>query len=181
MYWGIFDEVTIRTLHPRTPRSLLIRILEPSYLSSGIPYEIQNIHEYQAVLDLYFDDIREKREDVESSDWTLFQPHHVQQLIQFLQNYPCDEINVHCSAGISRSSALMICIARLFNVKAIETTIWQSQQFAPNPLILQVFTQTFDGNCVRDLSHQSHIPTYRQRNTQTPALIEIEPGIFQLN
>lgn len=181
MYWGIFDEVSIRTIQPRTPRSVLIRILEPSYLSSGIPYEIQTIHHYQAVLDLYFDDIREKREDIEDLSWTLFQSHYVEQLVEFLQAHPCDEINVHCSAGISRSSALMICIARLFNLKEIETTIWQSQQFSPNPFMLQVFEQVFDGQFVRDLSHQTHIPTYRQRNTQTPALIEVEPGIFQLN
>lgn len=138
MYWGIYSEECVQHLKLKGERPILIRALEPSYKGSKIPYEIQNINEYVDVLELYFDDITSKRDD---EKFVLFDEDMGCKLIHFINRNKFDEIVVHCSMGVSRSSALMICISRILNLPQIEEDIIKSGRFCPNKLVLEEFSE----------------------------------------
>ena len=46
MFFSICNDVSIRNYHLKGTKSILIRILEPSYRVNGIPYTINNINQY---------------------------------------------------------------------------------------------------------------------------------------
>lgn len=139
MYWGIYDEYTIRYLEPKGKKAVLIRILPPSYKKSGIPYEIYTLSKYTEVLELYFEDICEEPHKGFEDRFILFDEKIATQLIDFVLNHDFDEINVHCGSGISRSSAIMICISKIINRKDIEECIYKNEQLLPNKLVLDRF------------------------------------------
>lgn len=141
MYWGIYDDCTIRRIKPKTKKSLLIRALEPSYLENGVPYKILYLDEYLAVLDLYFDDIYELIPDKVYDNRRLFNEDMALRIIEFVKKYEFDEINIHCGAGISRSSALMICVSRVIGAKSIEDKIISCERYIPNGLVLDIFNE----------------------------------------
>lgn len=140
MYWGIFNDYNIRHYKPQGKKAILIRALEPSYKQMGIPYNIKYLSSYVNVLELYFQDFREVPPEKYKDRFKLFNEKLALELIDFIKNNDFDEIAVHCSAGISRSSAIMICISRIINNKEIEDTIFKhTELYDPNPLVLQEF------------------------------------------
>lgn len=145
MYWGIYDDYTIRMLRPKGKKALLIRALEPSYKERGIPYKIYALNQYVDVLELYFDDIWEIVSDRVYDRYRLFNEDMANELIDFIKRNEFDEINVHCGAGVSRSSALMICVSKIIGKPEIEQKIYECDRFLPNKLVLDVFDKVFNG------------------------------------
>ena len=179
MYWGIYDDYTIRTVKPKTENSVLIRLLEPSYLTRGIGYKIYHLDKYKAVLELYIDDIREVYNEECYTRFKIFNSVHAMELINFIHTHDFDEVNVHCSAGISRSSAIMICISKILNLKEIEETILNSNHYSPNPLILDNFNKTFIPNLIKNVSHKE-IEQTNKKDEEVVGLIKVEKGVFKL-
>lgn len=141
LYWGIYDDYTVRKLEPRGNKPILIRILEPSYKRNNkIPYKIETIDKY-IVLELYFDDISEYPPEKYKDRFVLFDINMAKKLVSFIEKHDFDEIVVHCSQGISRSSAIMVCISRILNLPEIEKTIYKCGRFKPNNLILNEFSK----------------------------------------
>lgn len=139
MYWSILDDYTVRRYSPKGKKAILIRILEPRYKRQGEPYNIYTINEYSNVLKLYFDDITKIPNEKHKNRFVSFGEKDCMELISFIKNNHFDEIVVHCNAGISRSSAIMICISKLLNLKEIEDEIYSSRRFNPNKLILKIY------------------------------------------
>lgn len=138
MYLGIYDNITIQNLKLKGTKPLLIRVLEPSYLKSSIPYGIKNINEYVDILELYFDDIINQNIQ-KSSDYIYFSKDMAKSLNVFILKNDFDEIAVHCSAGISRSPAIGLCISKILDNKSIENEIINYSHFIPNKQVLEVF------------------------------------------
>ena len=155
MYFNICDDVSIRKYNVKGKKAILIRILEPSYKVSGIPYSINNIKQYVSVLELYIDDtiINSVVVDFENA----FDSQKARVLNNFILKNDFDEIVVHCSLGISRSPAIMICIAKILNNIELENIVRERYKFY-NQYIVDVFEKTdysikevnivekFDGN-----------------------------------
>lgn len=142
MYFGIYDNYTIRNLKPKGKRPILIRALEPEYLKLGkIPYDIKYINEYIDVLELYFEDITDYPPIEHKDRFLLFNKEMAKKLIEFINKNDFDEIIIHCYAGVSRSSALMICVSKALGIQEIEEKIYKSGKFAPNKLILNEFSK----------------------------------------
>lgn len=139
MYWNVLDDYTVRRYSPKGSNSILIRVLEPRYKDSGEPYNIYNINKYSNVLKLYFDDLREEPPIKYKDRFVVFNKEECMKLINFIHENSFDEVVVHCNAGVSRSSAIMICVSRLLNLSNIEEAIYNNHKYSPNPLILKVF------------------------------------------
>lgn len=179
MYWGIYDDYTIRTVKPKTKSSILIRLSQPSYLAKGVDYKIYHLDEYKAVLELYIDDIREVNDKECYSQFKIFTSLHVMKLIDFIHEHDFDEVNVHCSAGISRSSAIMICISKILNLKEIEETILNSNCYLPNPLIIDTFNKIFLPQLIKEVSYKEVQQTNKKEECEVD-VIEVEKGVFKL-
>lgn len=179
MYWGIYDNYTIRTVKPKGENSILIRLLEPPYLTRGIDYKIYHIDKYKAVLELYIDDIREIFSDECYTRFKIFNSAHAMELISFIQAHEFDEVNVHCSAGVSRGSAIMICISKILNLKEIEESILNSSRYLPNPLIIDTFNKTFNPQLIKNISYEKLEQT-NKKTDEVVDLIEVEKGVFKL-
>lgn len=139
MNWGIYDDYTIRTLKPLGAKTILIRVLEPSYKQMGVPYQIDYINEYMDVLELYFDDIDREFEGQYKDRFVLFDEVIAKKLNQFILKNEFNEVRVHCNAGIRRSSATMICISRILERPDIEEEIKNCNRYIPNELVLNRF------------------------------------------
>ena len=153
MYFGIYDDYTIRKLELKGSKAILIRILEPSYLKNGIPYEIKNLDKYANVLELYFDDILIPKLQ---SNSVFFSIEMAEKLNQFILENDFDEISIHCSAGISRSPAIGLCVAKILNSKDMEQQITNYTHFRPNKQILDTFA-SFDFVCKNDSNNNDII------------------------
>lgn len=116
MYFHICNEVNVRKFELCGNKSILIRVLEPSYSETGIPYKIENIDDYSAVLELYVQDSYQKEKDSFSYDDVI-------KLNCFILDNEFDEVVVHCSLGASRSPAIMICIAKIIGDEKLEMII----------------------------------------------------------
>ena len=152
MYFGIYDDMTVRKLELKGSKSILIRILEPSYLKNGIPYEIKNLDKYVNVLELYFDDIQIPRLQRKS---VFFTNEMAKKLNQFILENDFDEIVIHCNAGISRSPAIGLCVAKILNSKNMEQQITNYTHFLPNKQILDTF-ESFDFR-LKNISNDNEI------------------------
>ena len=140
MYFGIYDECTVTRYKPQGERPLLIRVLEPCYKNIGIPWELQYKDNYIDILELYFEDIN-RYSDKLNNEYTLFNKEMVYKIIKFIENNDFDEIVVHCSAGISRSSAVMIVVSRILGINEIERMICSSKHYLPNKLVIKTFEE----------------------------------------
>lgn len=129
-------------------KAILIRILEPSYLKNGIPYEIKNLDKYVNVLELYFDDILIPKFQ---SNSVFFSTEMAEKLNQFILKNDFDEIAIHCSAGISRSPAIGLCVAKILKSTDMEQQITNYTHFLPNKQILDTFA-SFDFVCKNSFS-----------------------------
>lgn len=144
MKWGIYDDYTIRNIKPTEKNSVLIRILEPRYKESGIPYEIKYLNKYSAVLNLYFDDITSDFTDRYEDRFIKFDESMAIKFIDFITSQNIDEINIHCNKGSSRSSALMYCAALILEDNSIINEIENDTYYNPNKQVLNVFKNTFN-------------------------------------
>lgn len=136
MYFNIFDNYSIRNYIPKGKNSILIRILEPSYNINGIPYKIDTIKLYKNILELYIFDTINKSNDDDSK--YIFNNGHAKILNDFIVNNEFDEVVIHCSLGISRSPAIMICIAKILGNSILENLIKEKYKFY-NLHIVDVF------------------------------------------
>jgi len=125
MYFSICNDVNVRNYNLNGKRSILIRCLEPDYLNSGIPYNINNIDKYVDILELY---IYDYSSEVKENKF-VFDIKKALLLNKFILSNDFDEIVVHCSMGISRSPAIMICIAKILNNKDLEDIIKDKYKF----------------------------------------------------
>ena len=153
MYFGIYDYRTIQYLKPKTDNAVLIRILEPSYQISGIPYVIENIKDYNNVLELYFHDITNTQIQLLNTAIS-FSKDLAKQLNNFILENDFDEIAIHCSAGISRSPAIGLCVSKILQSQEMEDMILSYSHFIPNKQILETFnsfnyiTKPFNGKII---------------------------------
>lgn len=138
MYFGIYDCRTIQNLKTKTDNAILIRILEPSYKITGIPYNIENINNYKNVLELYFHDIINPKLQA-STEQIYFSEELAKVLNNFILENEFDEIAIHCSAGISRSPSIGLCVAKILESKKMEDMILSYSHFIPNKQILDAF------------------------------------------
>lgn len=181
MYWGIYDDYTIRMLRPKGKKAILVRALEPSYKERDIPYKIYALNQYIDVLELYFDDICEVLSIEANNRFTLFNEDMARELIEFIKRNDFDEVNVHCGAGISRSSALMICISKIIDMPQIEKEIINSNRFIPNKLVLSVFDKAFNGDKLI-IHNKDIINTNKERLRENTAcdIKENDDGSFSI-
>lgn len=153
MYFGIYDYRTIQSLKPKTDNAVLIRVLEPSYQVSGIPYDIENIGDYKNVLELYFHDITDTKIQL-PNNFIYFSKDLSKKLNNFILENNFDEIAIHCSAGISRSPAIGLCVSKILENMEMENMILSYSHFIPNKQILETFnsfnyiTKPFNGEIV---------------------------------
>lgn len=129
MYIGIYDSKRVTNVSLKGNNSILIRILEPSGYSNDLP--IINYSSYQDILELYLPDYIKKINTQELTE--IFS-----ELNQFILDNDFDEIIIHCSLGISRSPAIMICIAKIINNLELEELIKDQYKFY-NKFIVQRF------------------------------------------
>lgn len=127
MYFSICDDYSIRNYMLKGKNSLLIRILEPSYDTNGIPYQINNIEQYKNVLELYIYDTIDNYNNQNTK--YIFNYEHAKILNDFIITNDFDEVVVHCSLGISRSPAIMICIAKILGNSELENIIKEKYKF----------------------------------------------------
>lgn len=118
-YFGIFNETAVKNLKLNGKKSILIRIFEPNSFTSE-HYQILNATSYQAILELYLHDyVKEIRENTLNEEFL--------KLNKFILQNDFDEIIIHCTLGVSRSPAIMICVAKI--LKNIELEIWIKNKF----------------------------------------------------
>ena len=119
------------------PNTALLRILD-----SECGSEIRNLtplnhpESYSFIEHLTVDDIIPSYLEYEP-ELVLFETRHFEQLRAFFEiaeNY--ETVIFHCSAGISRSSAMAILFARYLNRLDLECVICLSHWIRPNPWIL---------------------------------------------
>lgn len=143
MKWGVYDDYAIRNIKPIGDNSVLIRVLEPRYRETGIPYKIKHLNEYNEVLELYFDDIRFDIPDEYKDRFIEFNEEMANKLIDFIKKHDINEVNVHRNKGSSRSSAIMYCIALILDDKSIINEIDSDSYYNPNKQVLSVFKSIF--------------------------------------
>lgn len=136
MYFSICNDVNIRNHILKGKESILIRVLEPSYKTVGIPYKINNIAEYKAVLELYLEDTTANRKNTNNE--FIFDNQKAKLLNDFILNNDFDEVVIHCSMGISRSPAIMICVAKILNNRKLENIVKEQYKFY-NSYIVDTF------------------------------------------
>lgn len=141
IYFGIYDDYTIRSYKPKGTKPILIRVLDPSYRTKECPYNIQYINKYLAVLKLFFEDISERPPKKYENRFITFNSEMAKEFYDFIMENEFDEIIIHCCDGASRSSALMICFSKIINRPDLEEFIRKSDRYYPNTLVIEEFTQ----------------------------------------
>lgn len=128
MYIGIFNEYNVTNINLKGKKSILIRILEPTGTNKT---EIKNISKYTDVLELYLHDYV-KNPALNELDDAFFN------LNNFILDNDFDEIIIHCSLGLSRSPAIMLCIAKILKIEELEHIVKNNYKFY-NKYILEAF------------------------------------------
>lgn len=128
--FAIFSEYEAIDYEPTTDSCLLIRIKEPNSKLARLKHK----KDYKDILTVSFEDI-----PFESEKYITFNEKIAKSIIRKINSNDYKEIIVHCKAGISRSSAVMIGIAKILNMSQLEDFIINSGHFIPNELVLKVF------------------------------------------
>lgn len=173
MYYHICNEVNVRNYDLKGKKSILIRALNSSYRENGVPYQIENIDDYSAVLELYLDDTPNEKYITLNS----FNIDKALELNNFILENDFDEIVIHCTLGISRSPALMICVAKILGNEKLEEIIKHNYSLY-NKFITQVFDcfnytkkELFNNNVCGNVIKKEKVKDY---------LVEEEPGVYVL-
>lgn len=105
-----------------------------SILSSVETSLFENVkNKYDKVLELRFDDI-----PIPIEDYIIFNKEHLEQIRKFVKED--EDINIHCSAGISRSTSLAIGICILKgNIDMMLDYLNRHHLIIPNDYILSMF------------------------------------------
>lgn len=113
-------------------------------------------------------------------------------LNQFILDNDFDEIAIHCNAGISRSPAIGLCVAKILKSKAMEQQISNYIHFLPNNQILTTF-DSFDFVCKNSSNNNEiifrNLELYNfsnRNNNEIDKLIDemiivFSPGKFHIN
>lgn len=128
MFFGVYGEEEIDHITLSGTKSILIRISECSSLKT--------INLYKNILSLDIDDIVDSEKITKEFKIRLMDSFF--KLNMFLLNNDFDEIIVHCAMGISRSPAIMICIARILACEELERIIKNKFKFY-NQIIFDIF------------------------------------------
>lgn len=116
MYYGIYNSRAVTNLKLRGQKTILIRCLSKhEYEDKSL--DILNINDYANILKL------------ELEDKNFFDINEAKLLNDFIINNDFDEVIAHCSLGLSRSPAIMICIAKILNNLELEQKIKQNYKF----------------------------------------------------
>ncbi|WP_163652250.1 hypothetical protein [Listeria sp. PSOL-1] len=133
-------EVVAVNYQPISSNALLIRIADVD----GNLKPLRDPKRYQAILELYFNDINE-RDDYwglsakEKAEMKLFNQKHCEVIYRFIDHYPnWEQIVVHCHAGVSRSSAVAMGIAEHYQQEKILAQLKQVERYLPNPRVLAI-------------------------------------------
>ena len=145
LYFSIEHCFCMENFVPKGKKSILIRVLEPEYKKGGIPYKIKNIDKFSNVLELYFHDVygRKNPEDITEleGEYEIFTKEMALELNNFILNNDFDEVVIHCAAGMSRSPAIAMCVARILKLEELAKKIAITGNFTPNLLVLSVFSK----------------------------------------
>jgi len=116
MYFGIYSQSEIETIKLKGQKTVLVRIFSDTVKEK---LQIKN-NLYKNIITLYINDLKE---DMETPEFVEGLNKCFRRLNDFILENDFDEIIVHCEAGLSRSPAIMICIARILNNSEIEEII----------------------------------------------------------
>ena len=125
MYFGICDGHRIKYANPKGGKAILIRCLSQSEYTRS-PLATQDIVKYSNILKLNL------------QDKNFLSLENIKLLNEFIINNDFDEVIAHCALGISRSPAIMICVAKILQCEPIETMIKEKYNLY-NKSIVQMF------------------------------------------
>lgn len=89
---------------------------------------------YKKVLELRFDDITKEYDGL-----TLFGEEHLKKIIEFVNPILGESLDIHCSAGISRSTAVALGIADVYYYDSVIFDMLNNKCINPNKHILELF------------------------------------------
>lgn len=137
LYWNVLDKEAIRFYEPKTNNALLIRI-DDEDLKYPTQYLLHG-DKYKSILVIQFGDLTESINSNDNKD-RLFNKELLKEILSEV-NKGYDEIIVHCNAGISRSSAVMLGIAKYLKKDDIANYIKTIGFYYPNSFILKIFKE----------------------------------------
>lgn len=142
MYFGIYDEFRVRNLSLRGKKAILIRIFAPNSCLKE-RYSISNLSDYEAILELdIFDYVKEPNGNELEDVFT--------KLNNFILDNDFDEVVVHCSLGMSRSPAIMLCIARILKNTELENIIKEKFKFYNRFIVKEFENYSFTIKEIKD-------------------------------
>ena len=130
-----------------------------SILSSVETSLFENVkNKYDKVLELRFDDI-----PISIEDYIIFNKEHLEQIREFVKDD--EDIDIHCSAGISRSTdvAIGICILK-GNIAMMLDYLDRHHLIIPNDYILSMFRLELTKDNYDDRFHLYNIYKIIQEN-----------------
>ena len=118
MYFGIYGEDEVDNIKLDRDKSILIRL--------AISYELKTLNLYKNVLNMPIEDMplecvtKKFKEDIIKDFYRLN---------KFILENDFDEVIVCCSLGLSRSPAIMICIAQILGSEDLERRVKDTYKF----------------------------------------------------
>ena len=131
MKFGIYSRYMVDDILPISESSILIRI----FSDYSDYFDMKYIDLYSNVLELCIEDLCVKKDEDNLSDKFM-------ELNKFILSNDFDEVIVHCTLGISRSPAIMICIAKILCCLDMENIVKEKFKFY-NKIIVDEF-EKFD-------------------------------------
>ncbi|MFE8701219.1 hypothetical protein ACFYKX_11490 [Cytobacillus sp. FJAT-54145] len=119
-------------------KTVLIRVKDPNDDFPLHPHQDR----FSDTLHLAFHDLTQDDADrMFPIQVNLFQDFHAQALLTFFQTHQdADTFVIHCHAGVSRSAAVGICLARFLRQPDFESHILTCGNYLPNPTVVDRFT-----------------------------------------
>ncbi len=109
--------------------NVLIRITDPL----GFFQRLDNKNQFRDILELEFYDY----DKIERNNLKYFNIKHFTQIINFFEQHKnCDNMVIHCDAGVSRSSSIAIFWYLFKNEKEKANKIFKDSRYYPNQAIL---------------------------------------------
>jgi predicted protein tyrosine phosphatase len=126
--------------------TIMIRISDPDYVKER-DAELLYRDSFIDVLKVSFHDLTDKQlssilQKEPEAPYHVISKKQAREILDFVEKHQeCEKIVIHCSAGISRSSAVAIGIARFLRDKDKEKDILESDMYAPNETIVRRLTE----------------------------------------
>lgn len=120
MYFGIYDNYTVKNIKPKGRKPVIIRIAD----SKDNLHYFSKLKNYHAVLNMIV------------SDDDSFTCDNLNELNKFIIDNDFDEIIFHCTAGVSRSPAIAVAVSRMISEYEMERMIVDYEFFIPNKHII---------------------------------------------